>query len=410
LKIVWNSVAPWIGTGYGQQTAIFTPRIRDLGHDIVISSYVGLDGTIGTWNDIKVYPRDLTGFNKYMLRKYVERHAEGGDPSEVLVITLQDVWVWLQRQYGGIADYKGLRMAAWVPIDHDPAPPNVVEALEAFNVRPIAMSKFGQDRLEKAGLDPLYVPHGVDPAMTPQPDREEIREYMKVPKDAFVVGMVANNQGIEVPRKAFTQVFAAFSIFREKHTDAVLYLHTDALGLNQGINLVAFAEECGIPNDAIAVVNQERYWLGEITPAQLARIYSAFDVLVNPSLGEGFGIPIVEAQACGTPVIVTDWTSMPELVGAGWIVDGDPWFRFGAGSWWKVPSIAELIQALEMAYEARGDEDLRAKAHNFARQYHADYVLEKYWKPALEALDAPREVPPLPLNRAARRRRAKLAA
>jgi glycosyltransferase involved in cell wall biosynthesis len=130
-------------------------------------------------------------------------------------------------------------------------------------------------------------------------------------------------------------------------------------------------------------------------------------------MGEGFGVPIIEAQACGTPVIVTDWTSMPELVGAGWAVDGDPYYRPPSVAFWKVPAIAEIINALEQAYEKRGDQEFRAIARNFALQYDADYVAETYWKPALEALDSPREVPPLrPIgpNRAQRRAQKKAKA
>jgi glycosyltransferase involved in cell wall biosynthesis len=121
-------------------------------------------------------------------------------------------------------------------------------------------------------------------------------------------------------------------------------------------------------------------------------------------------VPIVEAQACGTPVIATDWTAMPELVGAGWLVDGDPFFHYDHNVWWKIPAIQELIDALGLAYEARGDMGLREKARAFAEQYDVDRVTEEFWVPALAALDGPREVPPLrPIgpNRAQRRAMAK---
>jgi glycosyltransferase involved in cell wall biosynthesis len=411
MRILWHSVAPWIPTGYGTQSALFAPRLKALGHDVAFSSFVGLEGKIGTWNDMTVYPADLTKFNKQALRTYVKRHAGDGTPEDVLVITLQDVWTWLEPRYGGIADYKGLRLASWVPVDHDPAPPLVVAALKEYDSRPIAMSRFGEDRLRKAGLDPLYVPHGVNTkAFHPWEDRAEIRRAMGIPQDRFVVGMVAANQGQTIPRKAFPQVFQAFAMFQEKHPDAFLYLHTDVLGLNQGINLIELADTFGIPASSVGSVNQERYWLSEIGQVQLGRAYAAMDVLINPSLGEGFGVPIVEAQACGTPVIATDWTAMPELVGAGWLVDGDPFFHYDHNVWWKIPAIQELIDALGLAYEARGDMGLREKARAFAEQYDVDRVTEEFWVPALAALDGPREVPPLrPIgpNRAQRRAMAK---
>ena len=49
-RILWHSVAPWAGSGYGQQTRVFAPRVRDLGHHVAISAYLGarrLDPRLG---------------------------------------------------------------------------------------------------------------------------------------------------------------------------------------------------------------------------------------------------------------------------------------------------------------------------------------------------------------------------
>lgn len=410
MKILWNSIAPWVGTGYGNQTRLFTSRIRDLGHDVAIATYSVFSGKVlyDGWEGMTVYPADHTGTNKYMLRKYVEMHAAQGepcDPDDVQVITLTDVWPFISAKHGGHADWRGLKIASWTPVDHDPCPLPVAHALQTFNIRPIAMSKFGEDRLQKAGLDPLYVPHGIDTkALRPYEDRDALRDELGWPRDAFVVGMVANNRGQEVSRKCFPQIFNAFAIFRDKHPDAILYLHTDVFGFNEGLNLLAMARDYRIPDDAIRAVNQDMLYLNEIGHEEMGRFYAGMDVLINTSMGEGFGVPIVEAQACGTPVIVTNWTAMPELVGAGWVVEGDPWRNSAQASWWKVPSIDDIVAALELAYEARGDTKIRFNARAFALQYDADLVTEDYWKPVLEALDKPREVPPLvPLNRAQRR-------
>ena len=89
------------------------------------------------------------------------------------------------------------------------------------------------------------------------------------------------------------------------------------------------------------------------------------------------------------------------------LVDGDEFWHDDQDSFWKIPAISEIVRAFEEAYEARGDQELRAKAREFARQYDADHVTKTYWVPVLEALSEPREVPPLrPIgpNRAQRRK------
>ena len=56
-------------------------------------------------------------------------------------------------------------------------------------------------------------------------------------------------------------------------------------------------------------------YLGKPDKATLVKIYNAADILVAPSLYEGFGMTIIEAMACGTPVITSNVTSLPEVVG-----------------------------------------------------------------------------------------------
>ncbi|NBD17500.1 MAG: glycosyltransferase [Cyanobacteria bacterium] len=56
-------------------------------------------------------------------------------------------------------------------------------------------------------------------------------------------------------------------------------------------------------------------YLGKPSPNELIKIYNAADVLIAPSLYEGFGLTILEAMACGTPVISSNVTSLPEVAG-----------------------------------------------------------------------------------------------
>ncbi len=63
-------------------------------------------------------------------------------------------------------------------------------------------------------------------------------------------------------------------------------------------------------------------FLGYVDERLLPLIYSGAEALVYPSYYEGFGLPVLEAMACGTPVIAARTSALPEVVGeAGLLVD-----------------------------------------------------------------------------------------
>lgn len=406
MRILWHSVAPWAPTGYGQQTGLFARRLRDLGHDVAISAVWGLGGAVLDFEGIPVYPSD-ENWGNLLLPAYAKKHRAD------LVITLGDVWVLNAKVM------RELPLACWVPVDHQPCPPKVATFLHDAGARPVAMSRFGETMLQEKRLDPLYVPHGIDTEIYKPLDREKIRARFSM-EGCFVVGIVANNAGglppsSGPPRKAFPESLIAFSQFHRNHPDSRLYLHAEMTGkrfpgnVKPGLDLSKLIEQFQIPVEAVMVSNQTEMEIGIDQPT-MASIYNSFDVLLNPSYGEGFGITIVEAQACGTPVIVTDWTSMSELVGAGWVSKGDePWYDPLHESFFMRPRVCELVEALEDAYETASGK--RGEAREFALAYDADRVTADCWVPALEELSKPREVGPLlsPNGNRAMRRAAKKA-
>jgi glycosyltransferase involved in cell wall biosynthesis len=78
------------------------------------------------------------------------------------------------------------------------------------------------------------------------------------------------------------------------------------------------------------------HFTGYVDQADLTRVYNLAEMAVYPSTYEGFGLPVLEAMACGTPVITTAVSSMPEIAGeAGVLVPpGD------------IPALTQAIQHL----------------------------------------------------------------
>ena len=132
----------------------------------------------------------------------------------------------------------------------------------------------------------------------------------------------------------------------------MLVLHTETSGnYAAGENLDTAMLQLGIPVDSVLKTGPYDLMFDPPPPAVMSRMYSSLDVLLHPSRGEGFGVCVLEAQACGVPAIVTKFSAMPEVCGAGWYVDGQPFYNNNQRSWQRTPSIAGIIEALDLAYE-----------------------------------------------------------
>lgn len=379
LRIGWNSNAPWAATGYGTQTAQVTQRMKEQGHDVAIFNNYGLEGSNTDWNGIPVYQRGADLYSNDVIPAHMHDWTLRDLKQPHILFTLYDVWVFKGQRW---ADWN---VASWVPIDHVPAPPEVAKWCRQDFVTPIAMSKYGQAMLENVGIESLYVPHGIESVFKPMKRHKGMtgRDFIDIKTDRFVVGMNAANKGVSPNRKAFGENILAFSMFAQKHDDAILYLHTDWMGSLGGIKLLDLLTAVGLKEHQYKFIDPYLYRTG-IDQQTLATIYTAMDVLLATSYGEGFGIPTIEAQACGTPVIVSEFAASTELVGEGWLIDGQPLWDAPQKAWFHMPSVPKIVEALEAAYE-RGQERSQT-AVEFSKMYNADVVYDKYWKPTLEIL------------------------
>lgn len=378
MRLVWQSNSPTNNSGYGKQTALFVPRIASLGHEIAaISSPYSFGGSPVEWNGIPILgtARDMSG-NDTIIPNHEYCKAD-------LTIILADPFSLLKAA----RELAQIPLAMWFPVDCNPLGKGDATVLRESRAVPIAMSSFGHHVLSEEGAEPLYVPHAVDTSIFRPGDPAAYRETVPgISEDTFVVGIVAMNR--DMNRKGFQEQLLAFSRFHRRHPDTFLAIHSTP-GANPGLNLAAMAGQLGITS-AVTFPDSYSYDLSLITDIQLAGFYQGLDVLSLCSYGEGFGLPLIEAQACGIPVITTDASAMSELCGGGWLVSGTPFWAEGHQSWWKRPDADDIEQAYEAAWNAREDGtigQIRKAALEFAQLYEVDRVFEAYWKPVLTVLE-----------------------
>jgi len=148
------------------------------------------------------------------------------------------------------------------------------------------------------------VPYGVDALFGPvsaesDEARAVVARYQLPAEFVLTVGAVE-------PRKNLTRIMDAVHRLREHHaTAAITLVHAGPEGWLSD----------DVPRDATR-------FLGYVPAADLRVLYGLARVLVYPSLWEGFGLPVLEAMACGCPVVTSSVSALPEVAGgAALLVD-----------------------------------------------------------------------------------------
>ena len=233
--------------------------------------------------------------------------------------------------------------------------PRLVERV----IKVITDSDYSRDRiLELFSLQKdrvVAIPLGVDSRFRPTPQEyiDVVRSKYGIEKDYLAV------IGSLQPRKNLARLFQAWKQIHPNYKSLQLVVvggtgHTfrDAgfRELPRGVNLTGYIKDTDLP-----------------------MIYSGALAFVLPSLYEGFGLPLLEAMACGTPVICSNTTSLPEVVAnAGILVDPyDP------------KAIAYGIQQMVEDHKLRNE--FHQLGLNRAKQFTWEKTSDEIWKVLLEA-------------------------
>ncbi|EDP63549.1 putative mannosyltransferase [alpha proteobacterium BAL199] len=224
----------------------------------------------------------------------------------------------------------------------------------AWGKRVFAANGFDPDRID-------VIPEGVDPALF-HPDVAPTEAFAAKPFKFLAIGRWEHRKGMAELVRAFDQEFG-------DQDDAILVL----AGLLAGLYAGRLDLDLGRELRALRLRRPDR--LKIVPPVDTHRtfagIYTACDAFVAPARAEGWGLPVIEAMACGLPTIVTGYSGPTEFIGEhAWRIDhrlvpvDEPFFERADGDlgFWAEPDWAHLRSLMREIFESRATARERARA------------------------------------------------
>jgi len=247
-----------------------------------------------------------------------------------IVIDFRDPWMFEYQSYSVFRKY--FKWLIMPPVD---SYPQKNEWITIFNNADLIIPYTNWAKNILSSYKHLNVHNQISPAGVDYTEFKPLAVNKKdfgLPDDKFIIGSVMRNQ----KRKLIPSLFELL----QKMPDCILYLHTTypelmgwnipALLLNYQIyNRVYFTYKCRLCNKFFPLTFKGALTTCEscnkpscglagtgngIKDSELAQIYNLFDIYIQYAICEGFGMPQIEASACGLPVFSVDYSAMSEVV------------------------------------------------------------------------------------------------
>jgi glycosyltransferase involved in cell wall biosynthesis len=192
--------------------------------------------------------------------------------------------------------------------------------------------------------------HGVDSKTFTPRHKKEAKKALGFDPDRFLVLRVDKNS----LRKNYADSWRAMRPLLRKYRDIDLHFHCLPNEPRDGINIRAFISRDEDIRDRVSFSNDIGGFTGW-SEDSLVNLYSAADIFLSTSMGEGFGLTIAEALACGTPVVAQNVSAITEIVGPGGIlIDPARPFTVPMGQEQMLPDVDGFTREIEHLYLAGG--------------------------------------------------------
>jgi len=389
MKILWMSDSPTSPSGFGNVTRFVCAALANCGDQVSILGWQARGEPV-SWQNCTLYPVRHDSFGADVLLNYLCRLQPD------VLVTLADIWWLTFISHPLIANFMRTAAIPWAlyyPIDSDLGdgrlPPSWVHILKTVDL-PIAMSQYGRDVSRINGVQPAYIPHGVETNVFKPPEDKAAAKRALGYEDKFVILSDARNQ----PRKQLPRLLEIFRRFSAGKDDVLLHLHCDPndpaartpeyfYDLKSDIAFLGLQEKVRV-TDGMTIAEG-------LPLDRLAAIYQAADVHLLASLGEGFGLPTLQAASAGVVPMASDYTASRELtLGHGEAIGVKHYLQDQFGLRRALIDIDDAVGKLERLYR---DRDLLCAKSEAARRFAESYdwaQLAPQWRELLQ-----REVPRL---------------
>lgn len=367
-RVLQNLLPWWNGSGHFEKIDVWAIGYEGWPHDLPYRLFPAQSYAYRQWYDDENLQRFLSFLDH---GKYTH------------LFMIQDTFhiARMAKSLGDVCRKRGVRSLLYYPVDA-PVDPVWTKAVREVDV-PVAYTEYGYAEMKKApdmgNFKKRILPHGTDLGVyfESAEDRALGRKMFTdgngqavVDESDFLIVNVSAHQ----KRKGLAQTLQTFKALKgmvgDKHGRLKLYMHMPVTNRDEQSDLRLIAAQLDLRD---CVLFAEGTFIGNasrLNEEHMRIIYNSADLLLTTTLGEGWGLPITEAMACGTPVAGPAHTSVAELLDAGGAFPRG--VAFGCSSEIVLPSdnmrlrpvtdVKDAAMSIANAMEVDGDMTLDALA------------------------------------------------